>query len=108
MRQGQGFDKTSLENYLTNSVSVFKGPIAEVLQFKGGQSNPTFYFKDSAGREYVLRKKPYGKLLPSAVSIGIYNPTSSRLFYFNSMKRCPEILRALIISVHCIILRVFF
>jgi alkylation response protein AidB-like acyl-CoA dehydrogenase/aminoglycoside phosphotransferase (APT) family kinase protein len=66
VRQGQGFDKTSLENYLKNSVSVFKGPIVEVLQFKGGQSNPTFYFKDSAGREYVLRKKPYGKLLPSA------------------------------------------
>lgn len=89
MRQGQGFDKTSLENYLKNSVSVFKGPIVEVLQFKGGQSNPTFYFKDSAGREYVLRKKPYGKLLPSAVRIGISNPTSFPHFYFN--ETLPEI-----------------
>lgn len=84
MRQGQGFDKTSLENYLNNTVSVFKGPIVEILQFKGGQSNPTFYFKDSAGREYVLRKKPYGKLLPSAVSVGIcFSTSSGNLFQFN-------------------------
>lgn len=95
MREGQGFDKASLENYLKNTVSVFKGPIVEVLQFKGGQSNPTFYFKDSAGREYVLRKKPYGKLLPSAVSIGICSATSSViLFQFNETISI-EIIRAL-------------
>ena len=37
-----------------------------VLQFEGGQSNPTFHITDGGGRMYVLRKKPPGKLLPSA------------------------------------------
>ena len=37
-----------------------------VLQFEGGQSNPTFHLTDAGGRMYVLRKKPPGKLLPSA------------------------------------------
>jgi aminoglycoside phosphotransferase (APT) family kinase protein len=38
----------------------------QVLQFEGGQSNPTFHLTDGAGRMYVMRKKPPGKLLPSA------------------------------------------
>jgi len=36
-----------------------------VRQFKGGQSNPTFWLTDGE-REWVVRKKPPGKLLPSA------------------------------------------
>ena len=39
---------------------------ARLLQFEGGQSNPTFHLTDGGGRMYVLRKKPPGKLLPSA------------------------------------------
>ncbi|MBI3452395.1 MAG: phosphotransferase family protein, partial [Rhodospirillales bacterium] len=34
-------------------------------QFQGGQSNPTFLI-EAGGRHWVLRKKPPGKLLPSA------------------------------------------
>ncbi|MEE9277374.1 MAG: phosphotransferase, partial [Dehalococcoidia bacterium] len=34
-------------------------------QFEGGQSNPTFLLS-AGGRDYVLRKKPPGRLLPSA------------------------------------------
>jgi hypothetical protein len=41
--------------------------ISSILQFKGGQSNPTFYLKTSQGKEFVLRKKPPGKLLATAV-----------------------------------------
>ncbi len=37
----------------------------QVCQFKGGQSNPTFWLADTE-REYALRKKPPGKLLQSA------------------------------------------
>jgi len=37
----------------------------EVRQFRGGQSNPTFWLTDGE-RTWVLRKKPPGKLLPSA------------------------------------------
>jgi len=36
-----------------------------VRQFRGGQSNPTFWMSDGE-RSWVLRKKPPGKLLPSA------------------------------------------
>ncbi|MBX3225901.1 MAG: phosphotransferase family protein [Labilithrix sp.] len=40
----------------------------EVLQFKGGQSNPTYWV--GAGDEaFVVRKKPPGKLLPSAHAV---------------------------------------
>ena len=40
----------------------------EVSQFKGGQSNPT-YLVEAGGRRYVLRRKPPGKLLPSAHAV---------------------------------------
>ena len=37
-------------------------------QFKGGQSNPT-YLLETPARRYVLRRKPPGKLLPSAHAV---------------------------------------
>ena len=45
----------------------FAGPL-EVSQFKGGQSNPT-YLLETPTRKYVLRRKPPGKLLPSAHAV---------------------------------------
>jgi aminoglycoside phosphotransferase (APT) family kinase protein len=39
-----------------------------VRQFKGGQSNPT-YLIETPARAYVLRRKPPGKLLPSAHAV---------------------------------------
>jgi aminoglycoside phosphotransferase (APT) family kinase protein len=41
------------------------GETLEVRKFRGGESNPTFWVSDGE-RAYVLRKKPPGKLLPSA------------------------------------------
>ena len=41
------------------------GERLDVRQFQGGQSNPTFLL-DTDGGQYVLRKKPPGKTLPSA------------------------------------------
>ena len=41
------------------------GEHLRVRQFQGGQSNPTFLL-DTDGGQYVLRKKPPGKTLPSA------------------------------------------
>src|SRR2546423_2524784 len=55
-------DKAALERYLG-----FR--IATVEQFKGGQSNPTYRLSASDGRRYVLRRKPPGKLLPSAHAV---------------------------------------
>jgi len=43
--------------------------IAQVEQFKGGQSNPTYRLSAADGRKYVLRRKPPGKLLPSAHAV---------------------------------------
>ena len=57
----------SLERYLRAHVPDFAGPLA-VVQFEGGQSNPT-YRLDAKGKCYVLRRKPPGKLLPSAHAV---------------------------------------
>src|SRR5262249_54451536 len=61
---GHAIDAAALERYLTANLSGFRGPL-EIRQFEGGQSNPT-YFLHTANRDYVLRKKPPGQLLPSA------------------------------------------
>lgn len=68
VREGYEINTVALNQYLRNSIIEYDGPITEIFQFNNGQSNPTYYLKDSAGREFVLRKKPHGKLLPSAVS----------------------------------------
>ena len=62
------FDVSSLEHYLAQHISGLRGPLA-VEQFKGGQSNPTYKVSDAAGRRFVLRRKPPGKLLPSAHAV---------------------------------------
>jgi aminoglycoside phosphotransferase (APT) family kinase protein len=61
------FDAAPLEAYLRDHVRGFSGPVS-VSQFKGGQSNPT-YLIDTPQRRYVLRRKPPGKLLPSAHAV---------------------------------------
>jgi len=60
-------DAARLENYLAAQVAGFAGPLT-IQQFKGGQSNPT-YLLQTPGRAYVLRRKPPGKLLPSAHAV---------------------------------------
>lgn len=61
------FDVARLEHYLRDRVAGFSGPLA-ARQFRGGQSNPT-YLLETPGRRYVLRRKPPGKLLPSAHAV---------------------------------------
>src|SRR5689334_18409039 len=61
------FDEAALADWMANHVEGFAGPLT-VKQFKGGQSNPT-YRLDTPGRQYVLRRKPPGKLLPSAHAV---------------------------------------
>lgn len=61
------FDTEALFAYLTAEVREFAGA-ASIHQFQGGQSNPTFLI-ETAGRGFVLRKKPPGTLLPSAHQI---------------------------------------
>ncbi|MGI9522055.1 MAG: phosphotransferase family protein [Hyphomicrobiaceae bacterium] len=61
------FDEQLLASFLAEKISGFTGP-CEILQFLGGQSNPTFLLK-TPSRAYVMRKKPPGKLLPSAHAV---------------------------------------
>jgi len=61
------FDIAKLEHYLRGHIEGFAGPL-EVEQFKGGQSNPTYRIS-AGGRRYALRRKPPGKLLPSAHAV---------------------------------------
>jgi len=61
------FDLARLEGYLRSRLPDFERPLA-VRQFKGGQSNPT-YLLETPARRYVLRRKPPGKLLPSAHAV---------------------------------------
>jgi len=55
-------DIPALEKYMRIKIDAME-------QFKGGQSNPTYRFTDSRGQRYVLRRKPPGKLLPSAHAV---------------------------------------
>ena len=48
-------------------VPDFSGPLS-VSKFPGGQSNPTYRIDTSSGA-YVLRRKPFGDLLPSAHAV---------------------------------------
>jgi aminoglycoside phosphotransferase (APT) family kinase protein len=61
------FDPASLTGWMQQHVAGFAGPI-DVQQFAGGQSNPTFLIQTPSAR-YVLRRKPPGKLLPSAHAV---------------------------------------
>ncbi|HMM54405.1 MAG TPA: phosphotransferase [Candidatus Desulfobacillus sp.] len=61
------FDTARLAGWLRAHVEGFSGDLA-VEQFKGGQSNPTFLLS-AGGSKYVLRRKPPGKLLPSAHAV---------------------------------------
>ena len=61
------FDQQKLADYLADHVEGFEGPL-DVRQFKGGQSNPTYQLTTPT-QKYVLRRKPPGKLLPSAHAV---------------------------------------
>jgi len=61
------FDEARLAEWMKANVSGFEGPLT-VTQFKGGQSNPSFRL-DTPSHSYVMRRKPLGKLLPSAHAV---------------------------------------
>ena len=61
------FPTDRLLDWMSRHVDGFRGPL-EIEQFRGGQSNPTFRIS-AGGKRYVLRRKPPGKLLPSAHAV---------------------------------------
>ncbi len=61
------FDEGALAAWMQANVEGYEGPL-EVRQFKGGQSNPTYQLI-TPSRKYVMRRKPPGKLPPSAHAV---------------------------------------
>lgn len=61
------FDERALLKYLQENLPESPSSLT-VRQFKGGQSNPTYELR-TPERNYVLRRKPPGKLLPSAHAV---------------------------------------
>ena len=61
------FDQGALERWLEAHAPEISG-IASIGKFPGGQSNPTYRLSSPAGN-YVLRRKPFGPLLPSAHAV---------------------------------------
>ncbi|SFI91000.1 Predicted kinase, aminoglycoside phosphotransferase (APT) family [Sphingomonas sp. NFR04] len=60
-------DETRLATWATAQIPGFAGPVT-ITKFPGGQSNPT-YRVESASGAYVLRRKPFGTILPSAHAV---------------------------------------
>ncbi len=67
VRTAHRFDEKALERYLERHVPAVSAPL-RVLQFEGGQSNPTFMLESGETR-WVMRKKPPGELVPSAHAV---------------------------------------
>ncbi|MFM5917304.1 MAG: phosphotransferase family protein [Novosphingobium sp.] len=60
-------DEGKLAKWMAANVAGFEGPL-HLTKFKGGQSNPTYKIAAQSGN-YVLRRKPFGPLLPSAHAV---------------------------------------
>ncbi|TCP98234.1 aminoglycoside phosphotransferase (APT) family kinase protein [Sphingomonas sp. PP-F2F-A104-K0414] len=60
-------DLDKLDAWMTANVPGYSGPLT-YAKFAGGQSNPT-YRLDTPERAYVLRRKPFGPILPSAHAV---------------------------------------
>ena len=60
-------DEGKLSAWLEANVAGYQGPM-KLTKFKGGQSNPTYKIEAASGN-YVLRRKPFGPLLPSAHAV---------------------------------------
>jgi aminoglycoside phosphotransferase (APT) family kinase protein len=63
----QAVDERALGDWLTANVEGFAGPLT-LTKFPSGQSNPTYRIHATSG-DYVLRRKPFGPLLPSAHAV---------------------------------------
>jgi aminoglycoside phosphotransferase (APT) family kinase protein len=62
-----GLDEDALGRWLEANVLGFIGPF-DLTKFASGQSNPTYRIAAASG-DYVLRRKPFGELLPSAHAV---------------------------------------
>ena len=67
VRETHRFDEQNLAHWMTEHVKDYEGPLS-VMQFKGGQSNPTYKLV-TPRKAYVMRRKPPGTLLKGAHAV---------------------------------------
>jgi len=63
----RAIDEAALAAWLEANVEGFAGPLT-LTKFPSGQSNPTYRVSAVSG-DYVIRRKPFGQLLPSAHAV---------------------------------------
>lgn len=65
------FDVAGLAGWMGEHVPGFSGAAGDLVieQFHGGQSNPTYRISAARDTAWILRRKPPGKLLPSAHAV---------------------------------------
>jgi aminoglycoside phosphotransferase (APT) family kinase protein len=63
----QKIDEVALGRWLAANVEGFAGPFT-LTKFASGQSNPTYRIRAASG-DFVMRRKPFGQLLPSAHAV---------------------------------------
>ena len=80
-------DEKSLGAWLAANVEGFSGPFT-LSKFPSGQSNPTYKITASSGA-YVLRRKPFGKLLASAHAVDREYRLLSALYPLEFPVPCP-------------------
>lgn len=92
-------DEARLGEWLQANVAGFAGPFG-IEKFAGGQSNPTYRI-DAASGSYVLRRKPFGPILPSAHAverehqlIAALHPTGFPVARPHGLCEDPEVLGA--------------
>ncbi|XP_066299724.1 acyl-CoA dehydrogenase family member 10-like isoform X2 [Branchiostoma lanceolatum] len=68
VRQGLEIDVDALVTYMNQTLVITSSDGVNIRQFSHGQSNPTYYI-GYGDKKMVLRKKPPGKLLPSAHAV---------------------------------------
>ncbi|MDP6270779.1 MAG: phosphotransferase family protein, partial [Alphaproteobacteria bacterium] len=113
MREGLELDAALVQRYFEEQVEDFSGR-AEVMQFKGGQSNPS-YKVTAGGKAWVIRRKPPGKLQPSAHAvereyrvITALGPTDVPVPRTYALCEDPEVLGTPFYVMECVEGRVFW
>ena len=90
VRKNHKFDLITFTKWFNKNVLNY-GELISVKQFVGGQSNPTFVISFENQESLILRKKPPGKLLPSAHAIEREYKVQKALE--SSIVPCPKMIK---------------
>ncbi|MBX2872411.1 MAG: phosphotransferase family protein [Saprospiraceae bacterium] len=80
IREGEALDWQTLEDYLRANIPGLQGKMS-VAQFHGGHANLT-YLLTFGGKEFVLRRPPFGKIAPGAHDMKREYKVLSKLYQY--------------------------